>query len=153
MTLTTTGCAEVVGIEDFSVDETSTSSPSGGSSGMMAIDPCGDVHGCTRDDAIIYTGELMETINVEFKTTGYEPRCIRIRTDQRVNFNSDGITFQEIPIQGGIFPNPDPKSPIQPPPDLKATEMIVEFPPTGCGYPYYSPSNGATLQGVVYTGG
>lgn len=134
------GCAEVVGIEDFTVSEASSST------GPL-VDACTEVHGCTRVMATDYTQIPGDEVGVSFDATGYDPRCIRVRSGTKVIFNSSS-TFAEFPIVGGIYPNEDSTSQIQPP-DPNA--MVATFQLSGrCSFPYFSRTNGAVLNGAVF---
>lgn len=146
------GCATIVGVDDFSVEGEQPAASSASSSGGSA-DPCGDVHGCSRDgmETVDYTGVQENLVYVSFEPTKYTPRCIRIRDGMTVNFNSI-YTFADYPIAGGTYPKQDPGSPIQNPLNDSVNELEVTF-KGGCGYPYFSPPNGDTMQGVVYVGG
>ncbi len=147
LALVTAGCAEIVGVEDFTVAQ---GAASGGSSGAMMDDPCIKVHGCDGETAKDETSISTDTVNIAFDKDGYRPRCVRILPGTKVNFNSLS-TFVDFPIAGGIYPDVDPSSPIKNPADPSVHE--VEFTLSGdCVFPYFSPPNGGTMNGAIFVG-
>ena len=139
-----TGCAGVVGIEDFSVGQ-STGGGGSGSGGGAPVDVCNAVHGCTRETAKDETG--LTGVYISFSETAYSPRCIVIDSGTTVTFKSLTGTFVQVPLSGGVFPTVDPASPLETPADATSTE--TSFTLSGaCSFPYFSSSNGQT--GVIF---
>jgi hypothetical protein len=139
-----TGCAEVVGIEDFSVGQ-ATGGGGSGSGGGAPVDACNAVHGCARATAKDETG--LTGVYISFSETTYTPRCIVIDSGTTVTFKSITGTFVQVPLAGGVFPEVDPESPIKTPSDQTSTE--TSFTLSGaCSFPYFSSSNGQT--GVIF---
>ena len=143
---TLTGCAEVVGIEDFSVGQaTGGGGGGGGSGGGAPVDSCNAVHGCTRATAKDETG--LTGVYISFSETTYTPRCIVIDSGTTVTFKSVTGTFVQVPLAGGVFPEVDPASPLETPADQTSTETSFTL-AGACSFPYFSTSNGQT--GVIF---
>jgi hypothetical protein len=128
------GCAGVVGIEEFSLK--GAEGPGGG--GGPVVDVCTAVHGCTREGAEDL--RAASTVHISFGDAGYDPRCILVRSDKTMSFEGN---FAQVPIAGGVSPNEDPDSPIKNPTD--PTAMVAPFVLSGaCAFPYFSPMTGQT---------
>ena len=136
------GCAQVVGIEEFSVGQATSG---GGGDGGATVDVCNAVHGCTRATAMDETG--VSVFYISFSETAYTPRCILIDSGTKVTFKSTLGTFVDVPLAGGVIPNADPMSPLKTPTDPTSTE--ASFVLSGaCSFPYFSKSHGQT--GVIF---
>ena len=143
------GCAAVVGVEDFTVEG---EGPGTGSTGTSMEDVCRKkVHGCERGTADNYADDVETEVFVSFGDGGYKPPCIRIRSEMQVIFNSGTHTFAQIPLVGGIAPVVDKTSAI-PLTESMSSDATITF-PEGCIHPYFSPKLPASHQGVVYVGG
>jgi hypothetical protein len=136
------GCAEVVGIEDFSVGQ---ATGGGGNGGGAPVDTCNAVHGCARETAKDETG--LTGVYINFSETAYTPRCIVIDSGATVTFTSVTATFVQVPLAGGVFPEVDPESLIKTPSDQTSTETSFTL-AGACSFPYFSTSNGQT--GVIF---
>lgn len=137
--LTLTGCAQVIGIDDFTLT-------GGSASSGEPVDPCNDVHGCKRELAEDLTG--VSPANIGFGSTGYEPRCAIVQSGATVEFKGSGYTFDELPIAGGVFPTVDASSPIQnPSPSTSSTATFILG--SACSYPYFSPG-ALEKTGVIF---
>jgi hypothetical protein len=152
-----TSCAQVIGIEDFTVDEgagnasggggASGSSTGGSSSSGQPVNICESVHGCTRGAAEDKT--LNANVYIDFSPLGYDPQCIVVKEGSTVIFQSTSFTFGDMPIQGGVLGMPDMESPMQNPADMTAKMASFPLPVPGeCAYPYYSPESGPA--GVIF---
>lgn len=166
LTLALTGCAQVIGIDDFTVDEgagnasgpgsgSGSNSGSGGSgsgtgSGTGGGEPmniCEAVHGCTLGMADNQTAS--PNVYIGFTLSGYDPNCALVKAGSTVIFISQSYNFDEVPIQGGVIGKPDMGSPIKNPSDTTMNEVSIPLPlPGECAYPYYSPKTGKT--GVIF---
>ena len=142
------GCAGVVGIEEFSLADakgaggSGASGGGGGGGGGTVVDVCTAVHGCTRDGAEDL--RAASTVHISFNDAGYMPRCILVRSGKTMSFEGD---FAQIPIAGGVFPDEDQDSPIKNPTDPMA--IVAPFVLSGaCAFPYFSPKTGKT--GVIF---
>lgn len=140
------GCAQVIGIDEFTVADTSNGSGSAsGSGGGPPADPCNAVHGCNREMATDFTG--LGTVHVNFDSTGYTPPCIVVDPGATLSLDGQGYTFEDVPVTGGVLPMPDALSPIQNP-DPPGV-MSASFPlGSACSYPYFSPL--LNKAGVVF---
>jgi len=143
------GCAAVVGVEDFTVEEGSGAT---NSTGTSIGSSCDKVHDCDRMTANNYTVMAGGTVYVSFDETGYNPPCIRIINGVNVTFNSSSHTFVEIPLAGGISPKVDPDSDIKEV-NTSANEATFEIAGEECVYPYFSPKFPVTHRGAVFIGG
>jgi hypothetical protein len=147
LTLALTGCAQVIGIEDFTVGD-GASTEGGSSSGGQPVDICEAVHGCTynEDDPLMNHIGAPE-LYISFNATQYDPRCAIVDDGTSVVFKSETHTFNDIPLSGGVFPKVDPESPLKTPADPTKTEEAFTL--SGkCAYPYFSTTNG--LTGVIF---
>ncbi|UQA62819.1 hypothetical protein [Polyangium aurulentum] len=136
--LTLTGCAQVIGIEDFTL----TGGPGGGGE---PVDVCNEVHGCTREMAENWTA--LSTITVNFGASGFETPCILARAGMSVTFDAGGFTFEQVPIAGGVYPTEDPDSPIKNPvPGNMSTASFTLG--SDCSYPYFLQTTAET--GVIF---
>jgi hypothetical protein len=140
LSLASAGCAQVVGIDEFSLAKAGSAGDAG-CGGETAVGVCAAVHDCTRDGATDLT--RAPDIYISFSEAGYNSRCIRADSGVKVNFSSTMTNFDQIPIAGGIFPDVDPCSPIKNPADPMA--MQASFVLSGaCAFPYFSPMTGQT---------
>lgn len=139
LTLALTGCAQVIGIDEFTLG-------SEGDTGGMPADPCNEVHGCKRGDATDQTG--LPTVNIGFDASGYKPACILVDAGVTVKFSSQAFTFDDVSIEGGVSSTADPDSPIKNP--MPADVLTASFVlGSECSYPYFSTSIGKA--GVIFT--
>jgi len=137
--LTLTGCAQVIGIDDFTL----TGGPSGG--GGEPVDVCNEVHGCTRETAEDFVG--VSPLIVKFGAAGFQTPCILAKSGVTVTFDSGSYTFEKIPIAGGVAPMADPDSPIKNPDPANVT--TASFPlGSECSYPFFMTTSGK--GGVIF---
>jgi hypothetical protein len=137
--LTLTGCAQVIGIDEFTL--------TGGSGGTgEPVDVCNDVHGCKRETATDYTG--LPTVSLGFGASGFDSPCVLVDSGATVTFDGGGYTFEDIPIAGGVKPTADPNSPIKNPMPANVTTASFTL-GSECSYPYFMTTIGKT--GVIFT--
>jgi hypothetical protein len=141
--LALTGCAQVIGIDDFTVADTGGVGASGG--GGTSADPCNEVHGCKRTMATNFTG--LPTVHVNFDSTGFDPPCILVDSSATLTFDGQGYTFDDVPVTGGVLPTADPLSPIQNPDPANVLTASFKL-GSACSYPYFSPL--LNKAGVVF---
>jgi len=141
LTLALTGCAQVIGIDEFTLGGEGGGSGSGG----QTVDPCNEVHGCKREAADNLTA--LPTVNISFDPSGYEPPCVRAKAGATVKFDGQAYNFENVSIAGGVSPTVDPDSPIKNPipADVSAASFVLG---SECSYPYFSPSLGNA--GVIF---
>jgi hypothetical protein len=144
------GCAAVVGVEDFTVEGEGPGATT--STGTSMEISCDKVHDCDRMTATNYTVMAGGTVYVSFNATGYNPPCIRILNGVNVTFNSSTHSFVDIPLAGGISPDVDPGSDIKEV-STSAKDATFEIAGEECVYPFFSPKFPETHTGAVFIGG